>query len=384
MSLAHEAGFQRTVIASLEPMTASLERYQGWIDNGFAADMNYLKRDPSARNSPAQVLPGARSAIMISVSYYTEKPPVPGLYFGDVARYAVGLDYHAVLRKKLRDLSSAIEKAIGKPLVGKAFTDHVQLHERALAARHGLGFAGKNTLIIGPKLSGSYHFIAELFTDLDIAPDEAYQGTCGECFRCGKICPTNAIVKGGQIDSNLCISYLTIENKGGIPVSMRNSLGTWVFGCDVCQEVCPYNQRPNQTPWVEFLPESGNGHHLDLLAMLELKTDQEFLKRFEPTPLRRPKRRGILRNSLVVLGNILKKIDEGETKLPECEMSAEQLCERLFELASEEPDAMLREHAAWALSQSRTALNRQRVENIAALAIEADQKQLILQHLENL
>src|SRR5207248_8115106 len=118
-----------------------------------------------------------------------------------------------------------------------------------------------------------------------------YQGTCGQCFRCAAACPTKAIVEAGTVDANRCISYLTIENKGGIPVELRPLLGEWVFGCDICQEVCPYNQRPPQTPWREFQPEAGAGHHLELLGLLKIKTEEQFRTRFERSPLRRPKRR---------------------------------------------------------------------------------------------
>jgi epoxyqueuosine reductase len=247
----------------------------------------------------------------------------------------VGLDYHAVLRAKLRELKGRVETLIGRPLVGKAYTDDVALYEQAYANRSGLGFAGRHTLIIGPKLMGSYNFVAELFTDLELEPDEPYVGTCGECFRCGAACPTKAIVEPGTIDANRCISYLTIENKEGIPLELRPMLGDWVFGCDVCQDVCPYNQRPAVTPWTEFHPESGAGHHLDLLDLLKIKTEEEFRARFERSPLRRPKRRGLLRNALVVLGN----------KRPA------EAADAIHRFSREETDPMLVEHAQWALQR---------------------------------
>lgn len=344
VEVANSLGFQRTVIASLAPMEHEARHYQDWIDSGFAASMNYLKRNPVGRNSPSQLVSEARCAIIVSVSYYTEPPPSPGPFFGRVASYAVGADYHHLLRRKLGDLKSLLEKAIGRPLVGKSFADDVHLNERALAARHGLGFAGRNTLIIGPKLMGSYNFIGELLTDLELDADEKYIGTCGKCFRCGIQCPTNAIQDPGGLDANLCISYLTIENKEGIPLELRPKVGRWVFGCDVCQMVCPYNQKPPETPWPELRPTSGVGHHIDLLSLLAIKDENEFLKRFGHTALRRPKRRGLVRNALVVMGNCLREEMDRHAK--------DQLLSCLFEFAQAEPDAMLKEHATWAIAQA--------------------------------
>ena len=288
-NLAAQLGFHRTVVGSLAPLEEQRQHLEQWLASGYAAGMEWLKRNPHFRTSPQLLLPQCRSAIIVSVNYYTEAPPLPEFAAGRVARYAVGLDYHPVLRAKLRELKARIESEIGRPLLGKAYTDDVPLYEQALASRHGLGFKGKNTMIIGPKLSGSYNFVAELFTDLELEADEAYSGTCGECFRCGDRCPTKAIVGPATIDAGRCISYLTIENKGGIPLELRENMGEWVFGCDVCQEVCPYNQKPQQTPWREFSPESGAGHYLDLLSILKIENEDEFRSRFQHTPLRRPK-----------------------------------------------------------------------------------------------
>ena len=334
---ASSLGFQRAVVAALTPMEAERQEFAEWLSRGYAAGMDYLRRNPHFRTSPQFLYPGATSAIVVSASYYTEPPPDPGPRFGRVARYAVGRDYHAVLRAKLRELKSRLEAHLGRPLIGKAYTDDVALFEQGFARLYGLGFAGKNTLIIGPKLMGSYFFVAELFTDLELPADEPYQGTCGRCFRCGDICPTGAIVSGGTLDAGRCISYLTIENKNGIPLELRPLVGEWVFGCDLCQEVCPYNQRPPKTPWQEFQPEAGVGHHLHLPELLQIDTEDQFRARFANSPLRRPKRRGILRNALIVIGN----------RRPDGVLAA------LSRLARSEPDPMLREHACWAIAQYR-------------------------------
>jgi epoxyqueuosine reductase len=348
IEIAQELGFQRTVIAGMQPLTRDSQRYKNWLQQGFAADMEYLKRNPDIRTTPEQLFPQSLSAIVVSTSYYTPPPASPGDHYGKVANYAVGLDYHAVLRARLRQLRARIEEIVGRPLIGKAFTDDVALYEQGLALRHGLGFRGKNALIIGPKLMGSYNFIAELITDLPLEPDEPYTGTCGQCFRCGTACPTGAIVDAQTVDARLCISYLTIENKQGIPLELRPKIGSWVFGCDVCQDVCPYNQRPPETTWNEFRPESGVGHYIDLFDLLTIRTEEEFRARFLPTPVRRPKRRGLLRNALVVLGN---QRPAGGIK-------------RILEFAAEEPDPMLREHAAWAISRYDCPESKRAVERL--------------------
>ncbi|MBS2010834.1 MAG: tRNA epoxyqueuosine(34) reductase QueG [Cyanobacteria bacterium SZAS TMP-1] len=343
VEIGRELGFHNIVIGGLAPMTTAGEIYSAWLDKGYGASMDYLKRDPVGRVSPALVLPGSRSVIIASVSYYTEPTAAPPPVAGRVARYAVGLDYHPTIRAKLRDYAALIEKEIGRPLLRKPYTDDVALFEQALAARHGLGFVGKNSLILGPQLSGSYNFIAELFVDLELEPDQPYVGTCGKCFRCGDACPTAAIKDGAMVDSNLCISFLTIENKGGIDPALRPLLGQWVFGCDICQEVCPYNSRPQEAPWPEFLPAAGVGHHLDLLDLLTIEDDMEFRRRFEKSPVRRPKRRGLLRNGLVVLGNHL-AVGHGHS---------DEIIRALRHFRSRESDSMLLEHADWALAQGQ-------------------------------
>lgn len=341
-------GFERAVVASLEPMTAERKLYEEWLALGYAGTMNYLKRDPISRTSPQLLHPEAYSAIVLFASYYTDAPEDPGTEYGRVARYAVGLDYHDVIPQKLAALKTQLEEKLGGPLLGKYFTDDVNLFEQAFGKRHGLGFSGKNSMIIGPKLMGSYHFIAEFFTDIQLEADEAYQGTCGQCFRCGNACPTDAIVSGGIVDARLCISYLTIENKGPIPIDLRSKLGDWVYGCDVCQEVCPYNQRPPETKWQEFRPEKGVGHYLNLFDLLTIKSNKEFETHFNKTALTRPRRKGLLRNALVVLGN----------------RQPENGIERIRDFAFGEPNAMLREHAAWALAQYKTREARKVLESL--------------------
>jgi epoxyqueuosine reductase len=364
IQLGHDHGFHQVVVGGLAPMTDALRVYQDWVEQGYAASMDYLKRDPVQRTEPARTLPGSKSVIIASVSYYSEPSLPPPPVAGRVARYAVGLDYHPTIRRKLREYALAIQKTCGVTFVSKPYTDDVALHEQALAARHGLGFVGKNSLILGPKLSGSYNFIAELFVDLELEPDLPYVGTCGNCFRCGAACPTDAIKDGALVDSNLCISFLTIENRNGIAENLRPKLGEWVYGCDICQEVCPYNTKPRTTPWAEFMPETGVGHHLDLLDILTIKDDVDFRRRFETSPVRRPKRRGLLRNALVVLGNHLANGHE----------RSEQIIAALDTFAAQPEEEMLIEHAAWALSQVKDAAARNALNSLSLRVKAADQK----------
>ncbi len=347
VAIGHELGFHQVKIGSVSPLSEARLHYEHWLDQGYAADMAYLKRDPARRVDPVMTYPAAKSVIVVSVSYYSEPPPEPAGSYGRVARYAVGLDYHPVIRSRLRDFCALLEKEIGQPIARRTVTDDAALYEQALAERHGIGFTGRNSLLIGPKLSGSYNFIAELFVDLDLALDAdfAYEGTCGKCVRCISACPTDAIKSGAEammVDSNLCISYLTIENKGAIAVPLRKKLGNWVYGCDICQEVCPYNSQPAPAPWPEFAPSMGVGHYLNLPDLLAIADGEVFTQRFGRLPVRRPKRLGLLRNALVVMGNQL-----------EAEHScSEEIIDAIAAFVAREDEQLLLEHALWAISRS--------------------------------
>jgi epoxyqueuosine reductase len=326
-------GFERAVVASLDPLEAERKIYECWLELGYTAGMEYLRRHPEKRNSPALLCPEAYSAVLLFASYYTEVPQDQGAQFGRVAGYAVGRDYHAVIPDRLSGLKARLEDKLQRPLLGKYFTDDVELFEQGLAARHGLGFVGKNSLLIAPRLGGSFHFVSEFFTDLPLEADGAYAGGCGRCTRCKLACPTAAIVADSTVDSNLCISYLTIENKGAIPEELRARVGNWIFGCDECQQICPYNQSPHPTAWEEFQPEAGAGHYLNLFDILKIKSKNEFDLRFARTPLSRAKLKGLCRNALVVIGNRLP--DGGEAQL--------------FEFLETQQDPLLLEHGLWAL-----------------------------------
>ncbi len=338
-NIAFDLGFDAVGISLAEELEKSNDHFLSWRDKGFAGDMNYLLRDNPINAKPKKILSEARSVISLLVNYYTEVPSDPGTDYGRIAAYAVGIDYHKVLRKKIKLFQNNIEKYLGEHFLSRGFSDSVPLLEKSFACNSGLGFFGKNTLIINKPL-GSYFFICELIADLEIESTEDKKGTCGKCTRCIDVCPTDALGVGDNfdkpiLDARLCISYLTIENKSDIPLKLRSKIGNWIFGCDLCQIICPYNNKIKETTWGEFKPHSGAGHWLSLKDILSIRTDEAFHERFCHSPLTRPKRRGLIRNAAIVAGNRL-----SESALPE-----------LIWLAENEPDPLIREHVLWALSK---------------------------------
>ncbi len=314
-----DMGFSSLRFIKAQTLLEAETKFLEWRDRGYAADMHYLLRDNPINARPEQLLLNAKSIIMLSAAYYTPAPPSPGPDWGRVASYAVGQDYHKVLKRKVLEL-------IRKPELenifrhSRFFTDAVPLLEKSFAAEAGLGFQGRNTLLIS-RSTGSYNFILEIITDLEIEelennppPDIA---NCGACSRCLDICPTQALSLHGDLkqqhngilDSRRCISYLTIENRGEIPEELQSKLAGWVFGCDLCQEVCPYNQKDfhkiNEVAksriFKEFWPESGVGHWLHLPSILEIKDEDEFRSRFAGTPLMRAGLKGLQRNARAIL-----------------------------------------------------------------------------------
>ena len=326
-------GFDAVAITSVAALAQDGARFREWLEQGYHAGMGYLARDPRLPANPADLLPEARSIITLAVNYY-HPGAAGGSAGGRVARYAWGQDYHPVVKERLQTLIQELETSLGRSIKARLFVDAVPLLERAAARRAGLGFQGKNTNLIRRR-AGSYFFIAEVLSDLTLAETTPPRGSCGTCTRCIEACPTGAITRPYEVDANLCISYLTIENRGGIPVELRRPLGDWLFGCDVCQEVCPFNRFATPTTWQDFWPEQGAGERLDLVEILRLETDEAFRARFKRTPLLRAKRRGLLRNAIVVAAN--QQCDEARPEL-----------ERI---AADATDPMLQEHARWALAE---------------------------------
>jgi len=331
-------GFDLVGTAPLAP-PATIEHYQAWVQSGFHGEMAYLARPDAVakREDLSRIQPGVRFVIAVGVNYFTG--PIPPAWRQDpsrgiIARYAWGEDYHQWLESRLQALAAFIQASTGEPVPFRAYVDTGPILERDLAARAGLGFVGKNTNLIHPAL-GSWLFLGELLVDTDLSAPQSLtqQGTCGSCTRCLQACPTGALVAPYLLDARRCISYLTIELKGAIPRDLRPLIGNRIFGCDVCQEVCPWNRRfaqPTHEPAFQPGPDRVAPRLLDLLAL----DDYDFRRRYQGTPLARSRQRGLLRNVAVALGNW------GDPA------SVEPLTRAL-----DDHEPLIRGHAAWALGQ---------------------------------
>ncbi len=314
--------------------------FDEWVKRGFHAGMDYLPKMAEDRYQPDRKLPEAKSAIVLA-SWYGYEQNICSINQGKVARYAGGRDYHKVLKKKLIELSEWLKsqaRVSSLKCENYISVDSGPMVDRVLAEASGLGFFGRNSCLINPS-KGSFFFIASLLTTLALEPTlKQPMPNCGDCTKCQRACPTGAIQGDGTIDANRCISYLTIENKGPIPIELRPKIGNRLFGCDACQEVCPFNvgRAHRQEVKIEELKSAnGVGESLDLAELLSIRTDEEFLKRFAGTPLMRAKRVGLLRNACVVAGN----------------SGNRELIPALKRLIEAESDGILKEHAQWAINQ---------------------------------
>lgn len=303
--------------------------FDEWLGRGYAGEMAYMARTAEKRRDSRLVFDGTTRAIVVAMSYGGTEPS------GPVARYARGDDYHDVMFDRLNELHRWIESQVGQSIRGKAYVDTGPILERDLARRAGLGWFGKNTTLINPR-AGSFFFLGALLVDLELAIDAPFETEhCGTCRRCLDACPTGALVAPRSLDSTLCISYLTIELKGEIPAALRERIGDLLYGCDICQEVCPWNEK-FALPLREdaFRPRplvAGKDARTlarDLLAM----SQEEFSEAFKGSPMKRAKLRGLKRDAAVVLGNIGNSDD------------ADVLTRALGN-----PEPLVREHAAWAL-----------------------------------
>ncbi|HUY92877.1 MAG TPA: tRNA epoxyqueuosine(34) reductase QueG [Pirellulales bacterium] len=279
---------------------AGIHRFQDWLSAGYAGEMEYLARRRLAYEHPRHVLEGARSLLLLAMNYRTAEPQPAAPGQGRVSRYAWGADYHDLIHERLRRLAEFLrQRSPGSAVRG--VVDTAPLLEREFAQLAGLGWIGKNTLLLNKQL-GSWFFLAALATDAVLQYDEPHAADhCGTCRACLDACPTQAFVAPYVLDSRRCISYLTIELRSNPPVAMRGGIGDWLLGCDVCQEVCPWNRRAPASDEPAFQP-APDENPLDLIALFELD-DEAFRRRFRHTHLWRPKRRGILRNAAIVLGN---------------------------------------------------------------------------------
>ncbi len=332
---ARAAGFDLVGVTRAEPLTQGGERLREWQEAGMAADMAYMQRPVELLSDPKKLQKSAKSVVSLGVSYYPGDHPENTEGGGRVARYAWGRDYHEVIKERLFRLRAELEYELGVKIKARGFTDAVPLLERSAAQHAGLGFFGRNSCLISGEV-GSYFFIADLIVDLDLAPDPSGSGTCGRCTRCMDRCPTGAIKAPGVVDARLCISYLTIENKGEIPRHLRPLVGDWAFGCDVCQEVCPYNKtKAARSRWPEFSEEAGTGPYLEIEEVLRIRSEEEFERSFAGTPLTRPGRAGLLRNCCVAAGNL----------------GLRKAAPALIRCLREDESPLVRAHAAWALGE---------------------------------
>jgi epoxyqueuosine reductase len=338
---AREMGFDAVGIAPVGP-SAHGAAYERWVGEGMHGEMGYLAREDAVakRKDPAVLVPGARSAVVVALRYHNEDadPSVaddPSR--GIVARYARNLDYHDLMKERLIALQEWIDAEL-VPVRGRAYVDTGAVLERELASRAGLGWHGRNTMLIQPG-RGSYYFLGVVLLDVELAYDAPFQRDhCGTCNACVEACPTGALLgrdEGGapRMDARRCISYLTIELRGPIPRELRPLIGNRIYGCDICQEVCPFNHKFSQpTSEPAFMPREGV-HGAELIELLSL-TQEEFSARFRGSPVKRAKRRGLLRNVAVALGNW---------------GSPEAVPVLSRALADSEP--LVRGHAAWALGR---------------------------------
>jgi epoxyqueuosine reductase len=326
---AYGLGFDLVGITAPGPMETA-DAFDSWIESGYSGEMDYLPRGSAKRRDSSLPVAGATSAIVVGLNYGGREPS------GPVARYARGDDYHDVMTARLDELHRWLESEAGRPIHGKAYVDTGPILERDLARRAGLGWFGKNTNLINPSL-GSFFFIGVLLVDFDLAPDAPFEADrCGSCTRCLDACPTAAFVEPRVLDATKCISYLTIEAKGSIPLPERDKMGGLVYGCDICQDVCPWNVRFSQDMREEsFRPrEVLDGDARAVARRILSMDDESFRRNFKGSPMKRAKRRGLARNAATVLGNV---------------GTADDVATLVAALHDHEP--LVAEHAAWALER---------------------------------
>ena len=333
-----ELGFSRLGVSSAAAMEEAGARLQAWCAAGQHGTMDYMVAHGSKRWRPTELLPGTRSILVLTMDYL---PASASTGHGDaaiIARYAWGRDYHTLLRQRLKKLLARIEDCTG-PRQARVFVDSAPVMEVELACRAGLGWRGKNTLLLGRQ--GSWRFLGEIFLDLELPPDSAATSHCGRCTACLDICPTQAFTGPYRLDARRCISYLTIEHAGSIPVELRAAIGQRIYGCDDCQTVCPWNRHAPTTGETDFAPRLAIDE--TRLPVLMQWSEAQFLARFAGSPMRRIGFERWLRNLAVALGNA-----------PPSDAVLTALTLRV-----NHPSALVREHVAWALArQSQTTQNR--------------------------
>jgi len=332
---ARSLGFQQLGVSDID-LSVAEDQLQHWLARGFHGEMDFMQRHGSLRTHPEQLVPGTIRVITARMDYWPEVAAdawqvMEKSELGFVSRYALGRDYHKLIRKRLLRLSQRIEEAVGA-MGYRVFTDSAPVMEKALAQKSGLGWIGKHTNVLN-RQNGSYFFLGEIYTDLPLPLTDPVTEHCGSCTACIDICPTQAIVAPYELDARRCISYLTIELRGSIPVEFRPMMGNRIYGCDDCQLVCPWNKFAQMTTESAYLPREG----LDAPELVDLFawTEQEFLQRLEGSPIRRIGYECWLRNIAVALGNA---------------QTTDSVLEALNSRV-EHPSELVREHVLWALTQ---------------------------------
>lgn len=332
---ARELGFEQTGIADCDLAEAE-ERLKGWLERGYHGDMDFMAAHGSKRTRPAELVAGTRRVISVRMNYMpADAKPAQAVLddpaSGYVARYAVGRDYHKVLRNRLEKLAERIREAVGA-FGYRVFTDSAPVMEVELATKAGLGWRGKHTLLLH-RDAGSWFFLGEIYTDLELPVDQPEQEHCGSCTRCIDICPTKAIVAPYELDARRCISYLTIEHKGSIPVELRSLLGNRIYGCDDCQLVCPWNRFAQKAT----LPDFDARYGLDGTRLVALFAwdEQTFERNTRGSAIRRIGHERWLRNVACALGNAVTS--------PEIVAA--------LKTRADHSSALVREHVAWALQR---------------------------------
>ena len=354
-------GFSAAGVATPAP-PAHLDVYRSWLEQGRHGEMSYLanERAVALRTEPSQVINGCAAVIVTALAYPNPASishPALDKPRGRIASYAWGIDYHHLIPQRLKQAAERLQALLGQEANTRIYTDTGPVLEREFSQSAGLGWIGKNTCLIIPGL-GSYFLLGEIFTSADLTPDEPFQfDRCGTCRRCIDACPTGCIQEDRTLDARGCISYLTIENKGSIPAHLRSKLGDWVFGCDVCQQVCPWNTHAVISPGDPALEPDSSRSTPDLLEELSL-SPVSFNQKYRLSPLKRAKRRGYLRNVAVALGN---SGDRGAAPA-------------LIQALSSDPESLVRSHAAWALGRLGGAIARAALET--ALQSEPDEQVL--------
>ncbi|MEE9426004.1 MAG: tRNA epoxyqueuosine(34) reductase QueG [Methylococcales bacterium] len=334
-SWGQEFGFQQIGIADTQLDQAD-KRLQAWLDAGFHGEMSYMHRHGSKRSHPEQLVPNTISIISARMDYLPEDQEIaislldkPGKAY--ISRYALGRDYHKLIRKRLQQLAKQIEQAIG-PFGYRVFTDSAPVLEKPLAEKAGLGWIGKHTNLINQQ-QGSFFFLGEIYTDLQLPVDKPVPNRCGSCSACIDVCPTQAIIGPYQLDARRCISYLTIELRGTIPESLRKGIGNRIYGCDDCQLFCPWNRYAKLTVESDFHPRHGL-EKADLISLFEWD-EATFLSRTEGMAIRRIGYQCWLRNIAVALGNTV---------------TSNTVINALQQRRNDDSE-LVREHVEWALQQ---------------------------------